>query len=165
MSSTSQNNQANGKWQKMCVFLDVQMEVKITFIRDFRVQQGRYGDQLCVERVPVWIVCLELEIMSFNQAFGTQSIPPVFRTPYRGDWVKARTLWEDSISRSRQSIHTGAASTCTWCPYLPSCTWKTLIQVFLTSKRTSAHSESPTPFLGFWVPTKTSLLVPRLLSY
>jgi hypothetical protein len=32
---------------------------------------------------------------------------------------------------------------------------KNLIRIILTSKRISAQSESPNPFLGFWVPTKT----------
>jgi hypothetical protein len=79
----------------------------------------------------------------------------VYSQKYRGYWLGPRTLWEGSISSSRHTIHTGTVSTCTWCPYLPCCTWKTAIQIVLTSKRTSAQSESPTPFLGFWVSTKT----------
>jgi hypothetical protein len=74
---------------------------------------------------------------------------------YRGDSLDPRTLWEGSISSSRHTIHTGIVSTCTWCLYLPWWTWNVLIRIILNSKGTSAQSESPTPFLGFWVPTRT----------
>jgi hypothetical protein len=84
----------------------------------------------------------------------------ISRPYYRGYWLGPITLWKDSISSSTHTIHTGTVSTCTWCPYLPCCTWKTVIQIILTSsKRTSAQSESPTPFLGFWVPTKIILAI------
>jgi hypothetical protein len=39
----------------------------------------RYGVQLSVETVPVWILWVELEIMSSNQTPGTQTITPAQR--------------------------------------------------------------------------------------
>jgi hypothetical protein len=64
------------------------------------------------------------------------------------DW-KPGLFWRKVSRNCRRSIH-GIVSTCACCPYLPCCTWKNLILIILTSKRTSAQSESPTPFLGFW---------------
>jgi hypothetical protein len=54
---------ANLKRQKSC-FWTVRMEVKTTWIRVIIVQQERYGHHLHVESIPVWIVCLQLEIFS-----------------------------------------------------------------------------------------------------
>jgi hypothetical protein len=93
------------------------------------------------------------EMLYFNKQMEPSQYP--LYCCYRGYSLGPMTFWEDSISRSRQSIHTGTVSTCTWCPYLPWRTWNFLILIIFTSKRTSAQSESPTPFLGFWVPTKT----------
>jgi hypothetical protein len=39
--------------------------------------KARYGVQLNVDRVPVWIVCLDLEIIAADQGDGTQAISPV----------------------------------------------------------------------------------------
>jgi hypothetical protein len=58
--------------------------------------------------------------------------------------------------RSRHSNYTGASSTFSWGPYLTWRTWKALVQVILSLKRTSAQSQSPTLFLCCRVPTTTT---------
>jgi hypothetical protein len=44
------------------------------------------------------------------------------------------------ISRSRHTIQMETVTACSCSPYLTCCTWESLIQLILTSKRTSAQS-------------------------
>jgi hypothetical protein len=48
---------------KSC-FLAVRMEDKNTWIRVFNLHQDRYGHQVHVESIPVWIVRVDLKIFS-----------------------------------------------------------------------------------------------------
>jgi hypothetical protein len=99
----------------------------------FQSSNERNGLQLHTEMIPMWIVRLCLEIM-FANSF--------------------KELKEDIISRvadiqftRKLFLHVAEVH------ILLTGHDKTLIQAILTSKRTSAQSESPAPFLGFWVPT------------
>jgi hypothetical protein len=88
------------------------------------------------------IVRLNLEIIAKDQK-------KVMYPLYRGDWLKASTFLEDSISRSTHTNYTGTVSTCTWSPFLPCCRWKVLIQMILTSIRTAKeHDFVRSIFLG-----------------
>jgi hypothetical protein len=45
-------------------FFAVRMEVKMIRIRSFHNKKGRFGLQVHVESIPVWIACVDLEIFS-----------------------------------------------------------------------------------------------------
>jgi hypothetical protein len=57
------------------------------------VSRERYGVQLNVETVPVWIVRVELEILPSNQTPGTQTITPVMAVTKKRNGP-VRTTWE-----------------------------------------------------------------------
>jgi hypothetical protein len=62
------------------LFLAVRMEVKNTWIRVFHVRLGRYGHQVHVKTGPVWIVCLDLEILSSKKSWDPVNHPCIWHS-------------------------------------------------------------------------------------
>jgi hypothetical protein len=48
------------------------LKVKNDISIPFKNSRERYGVQLNVEKVPMWIACLDLEIIAMDQGDGTQ---------------------------------------------------------------------------------------------